>query len=143
MSAEQRWNTLVDALTLGLPRLALFDWLALYCGDMFVQLIQEPDDIVCHAVGDRLPAFVGRVDTKKLQQLGWNPPAADMDPPHWWITQRWPLSHDDARRVATLIVATLRQVYAAADPDQVQYRAVNGPTSQPWDATYLGLSARP
>lgn len=63
-------------------------------------------------------------EIEQLRSLGWNAP----DPPfdeNWWTELSWPFSGESCRRLAQLIVTSLREVYKADDLAGFSYRAFN------------------
>lgn len=66
----------------------------------------------------------GQPGAAKLAALGWlapNPPIDD----NWRVKVAWPFSGRTAWSLALLVVDTLREVFAVADPDGLSYQAFN------------------
>jgi hypothetical protein len=122
------WEQLTDKLAARLPRLQEDDVIILKCGRYSTQLIQLRWGLSLQAVSNRFLPPELPLSTEQEHQLrekGWQPP----DPPlqlNWWLdVDKWPLHSRDAARIAELMISTLRDVYDATDPGDVEERSFN------------------
>jgi hypothetical protein len=145
MTTSEAWATLTEGLALALPRFATDDFLVLAAGDdRYVQCIQEPSDMLAQAAGGTPERPLSEEDRGRLRELGWQDPAGTGEQWHY-AEVPWPMSHQAARELAERMIRTLREVYGAATPGDLTYRAVNAETGEPWDVSvvFAGLTRRP
>jgi hypothetical protein len=121
------WNDVADELTTLLALLRDGDALALEVGPYFIQFKRFGPVISVIASGtgpgveedSRLSADQAR----QMAALGWQPP--DEEVTHSLPDVARPLSAADARRVADLLLATVRDVYGAATPAAATFSSHN------------------
>ena len=85
----------------------------------YVQYAVQPDRLLAEATGSRfLPPALAETAPTRLGELGWTP-----TPDNWTTTLQLPGLTSELAHLATTTVATLRDAFAIASPDQLSYRA--------------------
>lgn len=121
------WNDVADELTTLLARLRDGDALTLEVGPHLVQFKRFGPiiSVIGSGTGPGLPEEL-RVSADQARQmvaLGWQPP--DGEVVHSLPDLPCPLPAADARRVADLLVATVRDVYGAGTPAAATFSSHN------------------
>jgi hypothetical protein len=121
------WGDLTGDLAAQLPYLKNGDIVILKREDRYVQLFQGPDGGSIEASANaNLPApqRLSAAGEEKLSEMGWEPPRPP-DRHNWWIDYGWPLHSREARRLAELLVATLREAFETKNPRELQREDFN------------------
>lgn len=111
----------------------------------FAQFAQTEDILYGQLAGDEWideSAHITADDRRLLIEVGWHEPHPD-HAEDWWIELPWPISSTSYRKLASMTVAGLRDVFDVAEPAQLTYRAWNGNAgNRDLDLPLLGLNAR-
>lgn len=120
---------LVAEVAARLPYLNPGDTVIVWRGPYYVEWSQSRVNLSANASANypALPpeAHLGPERERRLASLGWNRPVAN-EYPNWWLRPfPWPMSATAGRRLAELLVATLREVYGAASTEDLAYTSFN------------------
>jgi hypothetical protein len=127
------WATFASALADDLPKLDDGDTVIIEYGQPYVQFAQAESVLYADTRGG---------DEASLAALGWRAPEPARGTPNWWTDVPWPLSAQDCRRLVDLMLATLRDVYGAPQPDALAYQAFNSGTGADLELPSLASAAR-
>lgn len=108
----------------------------------FTQFFQYDAFVHAELPGDRWldPAVQAGPDGgRMLVDDGWREPHADFGW-NWWTELLWPARSDQYRRLASMMVTALRDVFGIPDPDGLEYYAWNeNAGNAPLELPRLGL----
>ncbi|MGM7644066.1 TY-Chap domain-containing protein [Nocardia sp. JW2] len=110
----------------------------------FVQFAQTDDEIYGQLAGDEWIDESDRItadEHRLLTETGWQEPHPDhVD--NWWVELPWPAPSTSYRKLASMAVVGLRDVFGIAAPALLTYRAWNGKAgNRDLDLPLLGLAS--
>ncbi|WP_033343267.1 TY-Chap domain-containing protein [Catenuloplanes japonicus] len=123
------WEQLEAGLAVELPYLEHRDNVILEIAPAggFVQLWQETERLVLEAWGLHLRSPEPRLPVEmevRLAVSGWEPPAGDPEA-NWSRAYPWPVAASTGAEAAAVLIGALRDVFGAAGPETLTYRAWN------------------
>jgi hypothetical protein len=127
------WESMTQELAVRLTRLADHDTVILSAGGYYVQVQQLPEHLVVEAASSHYlepDEALTPEQEFRLRTIGWFVPDA-WHSSNFWIRGYWPLAGREALRIAGMMTTSLRDVYGAGSPAEVDDKSFNADTGPP------------
>jgi hypothetical protein len=120
------WSEFEEGLAREIPFMRNDDTVVLDFPPFYVQLIQNPDELIVEAISNQgLPADRQLTTDQEaaLLALGWTPPQPPPGQPNWFSKVPWPTPTAAGAELAHRLTRTLVDVFGVPEPAVMTYQA--------------------
>lgn len=120
------WAEFEEALAREIPFMRNDDTVVLDWRPYYVQLIQNPDELIVEAVSNQGLPPDRQLSTDQeaaLLGLGWTPPQPPPGQPNWFSTVPWPTPTAAGTELAHRLTRTLAEIFGVPEPAALTYQA--------------------